>query len=101
LQDLITARIANTIGRHIAVDAARQAEKRKINPQAEDLLVRGIAIADKPQTFENLIEQEQLFRQTLALDPTTPKHGRGSDAHSFINRSISPASCLRNKPRRN
>lgn len=69
LQDLITARIANTIGRHIAVDAARQAEKRKINPQAEDLLVRGIAIADKPQTFENLIEQEQLFRQTLALDP--------------------------------
>ena len=69
LQDLITARIANTIGRHIDVDAARQAEKRKINPQAEDLLVRGIAIADKPQTFENLIEQEQLFRQTLALDP--------------------------------
>ena len=68
LQDLITARIANTIGRHIAVVAARQAEKRKINPQAEDLLVRGIATSDKPQTFDNLIEQEQLFRQTLALD---------------------------------
>jgi len=69
LQDLITARIANTIGRQIAVDAARQAEKRTVNPQAEDLLVRGIAIADKPQNFDNLIEQEQLFRQTLALDP--------------------------------
>ena len=69
LQDQITARIANSIGREINVRAAADAEKRKTNPQATDFLIRGIALADKPLAVENLLEQEVLFRKALALDP--------------------------------
>ena len=69
MQDQITARIANSIGREMVMVAARDAEKRKIDPNAVDYYVRGIALADKPQAFENLREQEGLFRQALALDP--------------------------------
>jgi len=69
LQDQITGRIANAIGRQIIVMAASDAEKRKTNPRAADLLVRGIAMADKPQSLENLLEEEVLFREVLALDP--------------------------------
>jgi TolB-like protein/tetratricopeptide (TPR) repeat protein len=69
LQDQITARIANSIGREINVIAATDAEKRKASPQATDFLIRGIALADKPMVLENLLEQEVLFRKALALDP--------------------------------
>ncbi len=69
LQDQITGRIANSIGRQILVLAARDAEKRKTNPRAADLLVRGIALADKPQSVESLLEQAALFRDALTLDP--------------------------------
>jgi adenylate cyclase len=69
MQDQITSRIANSIGREMVLVAARDAEKRRIDPHAADYYVRGVAIADKPQTFENLLEQEGLFRQALALDP--------------------------------
>ena len=69
LQDQITARIANSIGREINVIAATDAEKRKTNPQATDFLIRGIALFDKPQSLENLLGAEVLFCKTLALDP--------------------------------
>ncbi len=69
LQDQIIGRIANSLGRQIIVMAARDAEKRKTNPRAADLLVRGDAIATKPQSLESLLEQEVLFREALALDP--------------------------------
>ena len=83
LQDQITARIANSIGREIIVMALTDAEKRKTNPQATDFLIRGIALADKPQTLENLLEQEALFRKALELDPNN------SDAWARIGRAIS------------
>ena len=82
LQDQITGRIANSIGRQIVVMVARDAEKRKADPQAADLLVRGIALADKPNSLENLLEQEVLFRQALALDPNN------SDAWARLARAI-------------
>ena len=69
LQDQITGRIANSIGRAFVAMAARDAEKRKTSPRAADLLIRGIALADKPATLENLQEQEVLFRGVLALEP--------------------------------
>ncbi len=69
LQDQITGRISNAIGRQIVVMAARDAEKRKTNPQAADLLVRGIAASEKPHSMESLLEREVLFREVLALDP--------------------------------
>ena len=48
LQDQITGRIANSIGRKINRVAAREAERR-VDLNAMDLLMRGIAIADLPQ----------------------------------------------------
>ncbi len=82
LQDQITGRIANSIGRQIVVMAARDAEKRKTNPQAADLLVRGIALAQKLEALESLLEQEVLFREVLALDPNN------SDAWARLARAI-------------
>jgi len=82
LQDQITGRIANSIGRHIMVMAAREAEKRRTNPQAADLFVRGIALAERPLSLENLLEQEVMFRQALALDPNN------SDAWARLARAI-------------
>lgn len=69
LQDRITARIANSIGRQIAVALALEAEARTSNPAAADFLIRGIAISNKPQSVETLREQETLFRSVLALEP--------------------------------
>ena len=82
LQDEITARIANSIGREIIVRAATDAEKRKSNPQATDFLIRGIALGEKPRTLENLLEQEGLFRRAIALDPNN------SDAWARLGRAI-------------
>jgi TolB-like protein/class 3 adenylate cyclase len=71
LQDQITSRIANSIGREIVVLAARESEARKTDPQASDLLLRGVALTTKTQTLENLQQQEKLFRAVLALDPNS------------------------------
>jgi TolB-like protein/class 3 adenylate cyclase/Flp pilus assembly protein TadD len=69
LQDRITSRIANSIGREIVVAAARESEARKTDPKASDLLLRGMALKIKAGTLENLQQQEKLFREVLALDP--------------------------------
>ena len=66
LQDRITSRIANSIGREIVVAAARESEARKTDPQASDLLLRAVALTTKPPTLENLQQQEKLFRELLA-----------------------------------
>jgi TolB-like protein/class 3 adenylate cyclase len=71
LQDRITSRIANSIGREIVVAAARESEARKTDPQASDLLLRAVALTAKPPTLENLQQQEKLLREVLALDPNS------------------------------
>ena len=71
LQDRITSRIANSIGREIVVAAARESEARKTDPKAGDLLLRGVALTTKPPTLENLQQQEKLFRELLVLDPNS------------------------------
>jgi adenylate cyclase len=71
LQDRITSRIANSIGREIVVAAARESEARKTDPQAGDLLLRAVALTTKPPTLENLQQQEKLFRELLLLDPNS------------------------------
>lgn len=70
LQDRITGRIANSIGREIFVAAARDGEARNIDPKACDLFMRGIAADNRPQSLESLREQEALFSRAIALDPT-------------------------------
>jgi adenylate cyclase len=69
LQDRITSRIANSIGREIVVAAARESEARKTDPKAGDLLLRAVALTTKVPTLENLQQQEKLFRELLLLDP--------------------------------
>ena len=69
LQDQITARIANSIGREIVVAAVRESQTRKVEANAVDFLLRGIALSDKPNSLERLQQQENDFRQVLVLDP--------------------------------
>jgi TolB-like protein/Flp pilus assembly protein TadD len=82
LQDRITGRIANSIGREIFVAAARDGEARNIDPKASDLFMRGIAADNRPQSLECLQEQERLFGQAVELDPN---HG---DALARLARTI-------------
>ena len=82
LQDRITGRIANSLGREIFVAAARDGEARNIDPKACDLFMRGIAADNRPQSLESLQEQEALFGRAVALDP---KH---ADALARLARAI-------------
>ena len=82
LQDQVTARIANSIGRKITVIAATDAQKREANPQATDFLIRGIAEEGKPPSLENAVEREMLFRKALALDPNN------ADAWARLGRAL-------------
>jgi tetratricopeptide (TPR) repeat protein len=69
LQDRITGAIANSMGRHIAVVAARDAEAHQTDLRCWDLIMRGIAADSKPQSLECLREQEAFFAQAVQLDP--------------------------------
>ncbi len=82
LQDRITGRIANSIGREIFVAATRDGEARDIDPKASDLVMRGIAADNRPQSLECLQEQEILFGRAVELDP------RHSDALARLSRAI-------------
>ena len=81
-QDRITGRIANSIGREIFVAAARGGLARNIDPNSFDLLMRGIAADNRPQSLEVLQLQESLFAQAVALDP------RHAEAHARLARAI-------------
>lgn len=69
LQDRITGRIANAIGREVFVAAARDRPHR-IHPTSLDLVMRGIAADNRPQSLNSLREQEQLFARAVEIDPT-------------------------------
>jgi adenylate cyclase len=81
-QDRITGRIANSIGREIFVAAADGGRARNINPNSFDLLMRGIAADNRPQSREVLEQQESLFAQAVQLDP------RHAEAHARLARAI-------------
>ncbi|HEV2976238.1 MAG TPA: tetratricopeptide repeat protein [Casimicrobiaceae bacterium] len=69
LQDQVTARIGNSIGREIVIVAARESETRKSNPKAADLMLRARALLLKPQSLKNWQQIEDLYRQVLTLEP--------------------------------
>lgn len=81
-QDRITGRIANSIGREIFVAAARGGLTRNIDPNSFDLLMRGIAADNRPQSLQVLQEQESLFAQAVQLDP------QHAEAHARLARAI-------------
>jgi len=72
LQDLVTTRIGNSIGREIVVMAARESEKRQKNPSVADLTLRVRAFLLKSQRGEHMAQVEVLCRQILKLDPDNP-----------------------------
>lgn len=82
LQDLITGRIANSLGREIFVAAARDGDWRDISPRSSDLVMRGIAADNRPQSLETLQEQETLFARAAELDP------RNCEALARLSRAI-------------
>lgn len=82
LQDRITGRIANSMGRAIFVAAARDGAARGTDPGCVDLLLRGIAADTRPQSLAVLREQEALFARAVALDPDH------AEAHARLARSI-------------
>ncbi len=81
LQDQITGRIANSIGAG-STTSPRARRDARADPNAIDLLMRGIAIADWPQSLDNLQQQELLFGQAVLLDPDS------SEAHARLARAI-------------
>jgi adenylate cyclase len=69
LQDQVTTRIGNSIGREMVIVAAREAETRKSSPKVADLMLRSSALALKPMSLSNLQQEEAMYRQVLALEP--------------------------------
>jgi adenylate cyclase len=69
LQDQVTRRIANSIGRQIVVIAARDSASRRASARTTDLMLRAIAIGTQPRSLENARKMEALFRQVLAAEP--------------------------------
>ena len=72
LQDQVTTLVGNSIGREIVIVAARESETRKSSPKVADLMLRARALNLKSQTLKNLQQEEDLYRQALALEPRTP-----------------------------
>ncbi len=68
LQDQVTAKIGNSIGREMVLVAARESEKRTTSPQIADLMMRARALAWKPLTLETFKQREDLYRQVIARD---------------------------------
>lgn len=69
LQDQVTTRIGNSIGREMVIVSARDSEKSKGNVKVNDLILRARAMQLSPRTpswFENV---EGIYREVLALEP--------------------------------
>lgn len=71
LQDLVTARLGNSVGREMVVVAARASEKERTSLKAGDILLQARAAELKPQSVENLEVLENLFRQALTAEPSS------------------------------
>lgn len=69
LQDQVTIKIGNSIGREMVVVAASESEKRGANPKIADLLLRISAVRLKPFQPETIKLADGLCRQVLAIDP--------------------------------
>jgi adenylate cyclase len=69
LQDQVTTRIGNSIGREMVIASAREGEAHDRSPQAVDLMLRASALNLKPFSLPKFRETEALYRQALALEP--------------------------------
>jgi TolB-like protein len=69
LQDLVTARIGNSIGDQLVIVASRESEKRKSSPKVADLMMRQRALGLKPQSTEVFNQREALLRSVIQQEP--------------------------------
>src|SRR5271170_4528196 len=71
LQDQVVARLAHTLQVELVnAEAQRSLHDRPRNPDAIDLMMRGLALLNQPVTKANRYEARDLFEQALTLDPT-------------------------------
>ena len=68
LQDMVTTRIRNSIGREMLLIAARDSETRKSEPQVIDMLLRARALNLKPNSPKRNAEVRALCRQALQME---------------------------------
>jgi TolB-like protein/Flp pilus assembly protein TadD len=73
LQDRVTTRIGDSIGREMVIVAARESETRMSSPKVADLMMRARALNLKPQSFKNWDQMEAWYRQVLTLEPDNVK----------------------------
>ena len=69
LQDRVTTLVGNSIGREMVIVAARESGTRKSSPKVADLILRAKALELKPRTLKSEQQEEELYRQALALEP--------------------------------
>jgi TolB-like protein len=73
LQEIVTARIGNSIGREMVVVAARDSERHSGDPRAADLMMRASALSLNPIGLATYEESENLYRQALLLQPNNAR----------------------------
>jgi adenylate cyclase len=69
LQEVVTARIGNSIGREMVIVAARESDRQIGEPKIADLLLRARALGLRPESKTVFEEEQRLLRQVLAVDP--------------------------------
>jgi len=73
LQDRVTTLVGNSIGREMVIVAARESETRKSSPKVADLVLRAKALELKPRALKNEQQEEDLYRQAMALEPNNAR----------------------------
>ncbi len=73
LQDRLTAKIANTMGREILFDAAQKSASQAGNPTVVDLILRARALGNGKPSIGALEQAEALYRKALELQPGHPR----------------------------
>lgn len=69
LQELVTARIGNSIGREMVRIAAGEAETRTGDPKVADLMLRASALIVQPLSKAKFERLQALYRQALHTEP--------------------------------
>jgi adenylate cyclase len=83
LQDQVVARLANTLGFEL-VKAEAQKAARANNPDAGDLVMRGLALLQLQRTKDRVDAARALFDRALAIDSNDPDALAGS-AYAYMN----------------
>jgi TolB-like protein len=72
LQDQVTLRIRAGVAPSMVLTALPEAERRRQDPKAADLILRAQALQLQQRTLTNQKRLVELWRQALALDPDNP-----------------------------